>query len=83
MSIGILAADIATEAMRLGLCSSLPSVDQPSICRQSAATVAALSAKMKVLMDLWFEQGQHPVDPPPPLSQEGSQMEQPVRAPEF
>lgn len=83
MTIGILAADVATEAMRLGLCSSMPEADQPSICRQQIGTVAAITAKLRLLMTVWAGAEGHPIDPPPPLSHEGTQMQQPVNAPEW
>jgi hypothetical protein len=83
MTIGVLAADVAQEAFRLGLCGSMPEADQPSICRQQPPTIAVLAAKIHALMAMWTGAGAHPVPDPPALSPEGSQMQQPVNAEEF
>jgi hypothetical protein len=83
MTIGVLAADVAQEAFRLGLCGSVPEADQPSICRQHAGTVATLAAKIHALMAVWKGAEAHPIPDPPALSPEGTQMQQPVSAEEF
>lgn len=82
MTIGILAADVATEAMRLGLCSSMPEAERPSICREQMGTVAGIAAKLRLLMTVWQGAERDHVDPSPAQSQEGTQMQQPVNAPE-
>jgi hypothetical protein len=82
-TIGILAADVAQAAFKLALCTSTPEADQPSICKQSPVTVAVIAAKIRALMVVWGGVGGHPIDPPPALSPEGTQLQQPVKAPEF
>lgn len=82
-TIGILAADVAQSAFKLALCSSTPEADQPSICRSDPVTVAVIAAKINMLLQHWNGIGGHPVPDPPALSPEGSQMQQPIKAPEF
>jgi hypothetical protein len=82
-TIGILSADVAQSAFRLALCSSTPEADQPNICREQPVTVAVIAAKIRALMAVWAQVEAHPVDPPPALSEDGTQMQQPVSAEEF
>lgn len=79
-TIGILAADVAQSAFQLALCSSTPEADQPSICRQTPVTVAVIAAKIRALMAVWEGVDGHPVEVPPALSPEGTQLQQPVNA---
>lgn len=82
-TIGILAADVAQSAFKLALCSSTPEADQPSICRQTPVTVAVIAAKIRALMAVWEGVDGHPVEAPPALSPEGTQLQQPVQAQEL
>jgi len=82
-TIGILAADVAQSAFQLALCSSTPDEDRPSICRQQPVTVAVIAAKVRALLAVWDQVDGHPVDPPPALSEEGTQLQQPVSAEEW
>lgn len=82
-TIGILAADVAQAAMKLALCSSTPESDQPSICHQAPVTMAVIAAKVRALMAVWDGIEGHPVEAPPALSPEGTQMERPVQAQEL
>ncbi len=81
MMVGILAADIAGEATRIGLCAGVEVPESVPMCRDSSASTAVLFAKVHLLLEqLEIIEHQPPVTYPAPPP-DGTNLQQLRRPP--